>query len=144
MLGPEHASRYTAAMLDRIKAIAVEQAFARHLGIELVNAAPDEVTLRLPYQAFLGDDRVNGGAISALVDLAATSACWANAALGPHSRGATIGFSINYLHLVVASDLEARARVRRRGGSICVADVVVSDADGREVTLATVTYKLNP
>ncbi|MEQ8232151.1 MAG: PaaI family thioesterase [Gammaproteobacteria bacterium] len=131
-------------MLERVRAIAVEQAFACHLGIELVLAEVDHAVLRLPYHDFLGDDRVNGGAISSLVDLAATCAFWAHPAIGAEARGATIGFSINFLELVVAADLEAHARVRRRGGSICVGDVSVTDPRGREVALANVTYKLNP
>jgi uncharacterized protein (TIGR00369 family) len=131
-------------MLERVRAIAVDQAFARHLGIEHVHAETDHAILRLPYDEFLGDDRVNGGAISALVDLAATCAFWAHPALGANARGATIGFSINFLELVVAADLEARARVRRRGGSICVGDVSVIDDAGREIAIAQVTYKLNP
>jgi len=131
-------------MLERVRAIAVDQSFARHLGIELVRAETDRATLRLPYREFLGEDRVNGGAISALVDLAATCAFWAHPGVGANARGATIGFSINYLELVVAADLEASARVRRRGGSICVGDVSVTDKGGREVAIAQVTYKLNP
>lgn len=131
-------------MLERVRAIAVDQAFARHLGIELVRAETDLAILRLPYRDFLGDDRVNGGAISALVDLAATCAFWAHPRIGADARGATIGFSINFLELVVGADLEASARVRRRGGSICVGDVSVTDAAGREVAMAQVTYKLNP
>ncbi|MEX2482822.1 MAG: PaaI family thioesterase [Gammaproteobacteria bacterium] len=131
-------------MHDRVRAIAIEQAFARHLGIELVSAATDRALLRLPYGAHLGDDRVNGGAISALVDLAATCAFWSHPGVSSEARGATIGFSINFLELVVGRDLIATAQVRRRGGSICVGDVSVTDPDGREVALATVTYKLNP
>lgn len=131
-------------MLERIRAIAVEQAFARHLGVELVSASTDHAVLRLPYGPHLGDDRVNGGAIASLVDLAATCAFWAHPDVGPRARGATIGFSINYLELVVGDALTASARVRRRGGSICVGDVSVSDSREREVALANVTYKLNP
>lgn len=131
-------------MLERVRAIAIEQSFARHLGVELVLAEVDHAVLRLPYRPFLGDDRVNGGAISALVDLAATCAFWASPAVSETARGATIGFSISFLELVVAADLAAHARVRRRGGSICVGDVSVIDARAREVALAHVTYKLNP
>ena len=62
----------------------------------------------------------------------------------PASRGATVGFTINFLNLAVATDLTATASVRRRGGTLCTGDVSVtsSDADGREVAAAIVTYKL--
>jgi len=131
-------------MLERVRAIAVDQPFARHLGVELVEAATDRVVLRLPYAPHLGIDRVNGGAISALVDLASAAAFWAHPDIAREARGATVGFSINYLELVVARDLTAAARVRRRGGSICVGDVLVTDSAAREIALATVTYKLEP
>lgn len=130
-------------MTDYARAIA-EQTFARHLGVEFVAAETDQATLRLVYSAQLGDDRINGGAISSLVDLAATCAFWSHPAINDGSRGATIGFSINYLHLSREQDLLAHARVRRRGGSICVGDVSVTDESGREVAIAQVTYKLNP
>ncbi len=131
-------------MPDHARAIAVDQAYARHLGIELVSATTDHAVLRLPYRPCLGEDRVNGGAISSLVDLAATCAFWTHPEVGAQARGATIGFSINFLKLAVAEDLTATARVRRRGGSICVGDVSVTNPGGDEVALATVTYKLNP
>jgi uncharacterized protein (TIGR00369 family) len=131
-------------MHNHAHAIAVEQPFARHLGVELVSAETDHAVLRLPYNAFLGTERINGGAISALIDLAATSAIWTHPDVGANARGATIGFTINYLKLSAGAALLATARVRRRGGSICVADVSVSKPDGEEVAMATVTYKLNP
>lgn len=130
-------------MPDHARSIAVEQAYARHLGIELVSAATDEAVLRLPWRPFLGDDRVNGGAISSLIDLAATCAIWTHPDVGDNARGATVGFSINYLALNVGVDLLATARVRRRGGTICVADVSVTKPDGIETAIATVTYKLD-
>ncbi len=103
----------------------------------------DRVTLRLPYGEHLGIDRVGGGAISALVDVAASCAFWSNDAIGADARGATIGFSINFLRLVTAEDLWATATVRRRGGSVCVGDVSVRNKGGDEVAIATVTYKLS-
>lgn len=130
-------------MIDHARSIAVNQAYARHLGVELVSASTDHAVLRLPYQPFLGDDRVNGGAISSLIDLAATCSIWTHSEVGDDARGATVGFSINYLKLSVAVDLTATARVRRRGGSICVADVSVTNPGGEEVAIATVTYKLD-
>lgn len=90
----------------------------------------------------LGIGRVHGGAISALVDIAATAAFWSSRRVTPESRGATVGFTINFLSLVVASDLTATASVRRRGSTLCTGDVSVTDASGREVAMAVVTYKL--
>ncbi|MGR8920581.1 MAG: PaaI family thioesterase [Gammaproteobacteria bacterium] len=130
-------------MIRHARAIAVDQAFARHLGVELVSAETDRAVLRLPYKAALGEDRVNGGAIASLVDLAATCAFWSHPDVGDDSRGATVGFSISFMRLTVAADLVATAHVRRRGGSLCVGDVAVTNPAGEEVAIATVTYKLN-
>ena len=131
-------------MLEQVKVLVEEFGLSKHLGFELISAETDHAVLRLPYGEHLGIDRVGGGAISALVDFAASCAFWSHDGVGAESRGATIGFSINFLRLATAEDLWASATVRRRGGSICVGEVMVTDASGTEVALATVTYKLNP
>ncbi len=117
--------------------------FAGYLGTQLVEAGEDRVVVRLPYNENLGTGRVHGGAISALVDIAATAAFWSSSRLPADPRGATVGFSINFLRLAVAVDLEAEAVVRRRGGTLCTGEVTVRQDTGEEVAIATVTYKLS-
>ncbi len=129
---------------ERVRYIAAGQHFAQHLGVEVVSIDVDCVVLRLPYREYLGIERVNGGAIASLVDLAGTCACWSNPLVSDAARGATIGFTINYLKLVVGSDLTATGRVRRRGGSLCVAEVSVINEAGEEAAIATINYKLDP
>ena len=131
-------------MSERVRHIAAGQHFARHLGVEVVCIEVDRVVLRLPYREFLGIDRVNGGAIASLVDLAGVCACWSNPIVTEHARGATVGFNINYLKLVVRSDITATGTVRRRDGSLCVADVSVANAAAEEIAIATLNYKLEP
>lgn len=131
-------------MSERVRHIAAGQHFARHLGVEVVSIDVDRVVLRLPYREYLGIDRVNGGAIASLVDLAGVCACWSNPVVSEQARGATVGFNINYLRLVVGSDIVATGTVRRRGGSLCVADVSVVNAAAEEVAIATLNYKLEP
>ena len=133
----------TNIMLDQVKKLAEEFRFSQHLGVKLVLAETDRVILQLPYNEYLGIDRVGGGAISALVDIAASCAFWSNDSVSIDSRGATIGFSINFLRLVTAEDIWATSTVRRRGGSICVADVSVRNGNGEEGAIAVVTYKLS-
>ena len=58
------------------------------------------------------------------------------------ARGATVGFTINFLALAVATDLVATASVRRRGGTLCTGDVSVRNSADEEVATAIVTYKL--
>ncbi|MGR8949192.1 MAG: PaaI family thioesterase [Gammaproteobacteria bacterium] len=129
-------------MHARVKEIAEQETYSQHLGIKIVSVDVDQVVLKLPYQTYLGTGRVHGGAISSVVDLAGTCACWAHPDLNENYLGATLGFSINFLSLVRGVDLIADAHVRRRGGSICVADISVSDGR-QEVSIAQLTYKLN-
>ena len=115
------------------------------LGMELVDAAQDCVRVRLPYRNELTTlgDTVHGGAISGLVDAAATASFWASPEIPAGSRGTTVGFSVNFLAAGRGQDLVATARVRRRGRGISTGEVVVCDADGAEVAVALVTYKLS-
>ena len=129
-------------MHARVREIAEQETYSQHLGIEIVSVEANRVILRLPYKSYLGTGRIHGGAISSVVDLAGTCACWAHPELNDTYLGATLGFSINFLSLVKSVDLTADAQVRRRGGSICVADVSVSDGQ-QEVAIAQLTYKLN-
>ena len=124
--------------VDRI----AKESFAALLGVELVEREDDRVVVKLPYQRKLGIGRIHGGAISALVDIAATAAFWSCPDVTPACRGATVGFSVNFLKLAVATDLVATANVRRRGGTLCTGDVSVRNDAGEEVAAAMVTYKL--
>ncbi len=131
----------TQESLANTQRIATEN-FAAELGIELVESRPDHVTVRLPYQTKLGIGRIHGGAISALIDVAATAAFWATPLANPKSLGATVGLTVNFLKLAVETDLWAEAKVRRRGGTICTANVTVTDKGENEIAIAVVTYKL--
>jgi len=124
--------------VDRI----AKESFAALLGVEVVECEPDRVLVKLPYQRRLGVGRIHGGAISSLVDIAATAAFWSCPDITPASQGATVGFTINFLKLAVATDLVATATVRRRGGTLCTGDVSVRNGAGDEVAAAIVTYKL--
>ncbi len=128
--------------VDRVRRIA-QESFAEMLGVEILEQDEDRVVARLPYRDQLGTGRIHGGAISGLVDVAATAAFWSRRDLPSNARGATIGFTINFLRLAVETDLSAIATVRRRGRTICVGDVSVVGEDGEEVAAAVVTYKLD-
>ena len=129
-----------------VEGVIVRSAYGELLGVELAEALEDEVRVRLPYREALTTrgDTVHGGVISGLVDIAATAAFWASPRIEPGSRGTTIGFSVNFVSAARGSDLEAVARVRRRGREICIGEVSVRDAEGREVAIALATYKLSP
>ena len=119
------------------------ESFADHLGIEIVSCREDWAKLKLPFASFLGDERINGGAIASLVDLAATCAFWSHPEVNDGSKGTTIGFNINFMKLVKKSDIFAIGVVKRRGSNICVGTAEVESALGEKIALATITYKLN-
>ncbi len=133
------------SVMKLVEGAIVRSPFGRLLGLETVEIAPDRVRVRLPYRSELTTlgDTVHGGAISALVDAAATGAFWAHEKISPSARGTTIGFSINFVAAARGQDVTADARVRRRGREICTGEVSVADAAGREVAVALVTYKLS-
>jgi uncharacterized protein (TIGR00369 family) len=118
---------------------------ARLLAMDVVALERDRARIQLPFRSEVTTvgDLVHGGAISALVDVAATAAVWTAADMARNPRGTTIGFSLNFLAPARGQDLTADARVVQRGRTICVCDVQVEDAGHRAVARALVTYKLD-
>ena len=114
------------------------------LGLEIEAIEADHVRVRLPFRAEVTTvgDIVHGGAISALIDTAATGAAWSAADLSANPRGTTIALAVNFLAAARGQDIVADARVIQRGRTITVCEVSVEDADGRRVASALVTYKL--
>ena len=134
----------TTEQVDLIGKGIVLSPFGRLLGLETVEVATDRVSVRLPFRndvTTLGE-MVHGGAIASLVDVAATAAGWATPEATLAARGTTVGFSLSFLAASLGSDLVAEARVVKRGRSIVVVEVGVSDASGQETARAMVTYKL--
>jgi uncharacterized protein (TIGR00369 family) len=141
----EAVSRLSEEIIAGLDRLIAKSPYGVLLGLELVHAEENLVRLRLPYRdavTTLGDT-VHGGAISALVDSAATASFWSSSKIGAGARGTTIGFSINFLSAGRGKDLVATARVRRRGREISTGEVTVCDSEGKEIAVALVTYKLS-
>lgn len=132
-------------IFDTLDRLVVRSPYGRLLGVELLEASEDRVRVRLPYRPELTTlaDLVHGGAISALIDMAATASFWASPSVPAGARGTTIGFSVNFLSAGRGKDLVATASVKRRGREISIGEVSVQDADGKDVAVALVTYKLS-
>lgn len=120
--------------------------FGKVLGAKLVHVEDGLCKIRLDYRPELsrGDELIHGGVIAALIDKAATAAAWSYADLTSGARGATVSLNINYLSGAASCDLMATGTVLRRGGSLTIIDVVVTDPDEQLISKATVTYKLTP
>ena len=130
---------------DIVRQAIASSPLARLLAMDVVALECDRARIRLPFRSEVTTvgDLVHGGAISALVDVAATAAVWTAADMARNPRGTTIGFSLNFLAPARGQDLTADARVVQRGRTICVCDVQVEDAGDRAVARALVTYKLD-
>ena len=117
--------------------------FAAFVGFELTQLEPDHAELRLPFKAELATtgELVHGGAISALIDTAATIAAWsAEFEAMPKSWG-TAGVTVNFERPVEGADLLAKADVTRRGRNLCFCAVTVR-AGGARVASGSVIYSL--
>jgi uncharacterized protein (TIGR00369 family) len=118
--------------------------FIRQLGMQLVSMEPDEVEVELPFKEELATagDVVHGGAISALLDTAAALAAWSGHDISAGTRWGTVGISVSFLSSGRGQALRAKARVTKRGKSVCFCQVDVSDESGAAVATALVTYRL--
>ena len=87
-------------------------------------------------------DVVHGGAISSLVDTAATIAAWSGLESLDNARGTTISLTVTFVAAARGRDLVADARVVRRGKTICFCEVDVQDGEGTTIAQGLVTYKL--
>jgi uncharacterized protein (TIGR00369 family) len=118
--------------------------FTQLLGLKIESAADGVAVVRMPFNLRLlneGGPRaaVHGGAIAALVDVAACAAIWS---LPETTRSATISITVNYTWFAVNSDLIAHAKVKRAGKSIASIAVEITDIADALIADALVTYKI--
>lgn len=115
------------------------------LRMTVEEAAEGRCVIRMPAEGTVqnGAGRVHGGAITALIDNAATAAAWAYEGLGRGARGTTVSLTCNFLDAGKTADLLATARVTRRGRSMVFVEIEVSDMQNRAIAQGLVTYKLN-
>jgi uncharacterized protein (TIGR00369 family) len=127
-----------------VRTMIVESPLGVLLGIEVEAIEIDRAKLRLPFRGEVTTvgDVVHGGAISALIDSAATAAAWSGADLSQNPRGTTIALTVNFVAAARGQTIVADAKVTQRGKSITFCEVDTRDAAGRLVATALVTYKL--
>ena len=118
--------------------------FASELRLEIVKIAEDHAVLSMQFDPSIVTigTTVHGGAIASLADTAAAAAAWATHDVPENLRGSTVGLTISYLAAAVEEDLEAEARVLRRGRNLVFCDAEVRTAAGKPIAKALVTYKL--
>jgi uncharacterized protein (TIGR00369 family) len=129
---------------DVLAAYIEHSPFAAHLGLRTESIQPDRVRIAMPFHDQLATvgDVVHGGAISSLVDTAATVAAWSGLESLENARGTTISLAVTFVAAARGRDLVADARVVRRGKSICFCEVDVQDDQDTTVAQGLVSYKL--
>jgi len=113
--------------------------FQKLLGLELVRAGDDGVTIRMPPNPDLlridGSLQLHGGVLSALIDIAGSYAV--EVAVGGDAP--TIDLRVDYLK-PAERELVATAWVVKRGQKLCLADVEVRDARQKLVAVGRGLY----
>ena len=135
-----------AALTERVQSSLERQGMMQHLGVRLLEVAPGQVTLALPY-----GDRVtqqqggfHGGAMGALADIAGGYAALTQ--LADDVEVTTVEYKINFLAGFKGGELRAVGRVMRAGKRIIVttAEVVHVAPDGRCSACAVMQQTLAP
>jgi uncharacterized protein (TIGR00369 family) len=105
---------------------------------------PDVATLTLPFADSLITigTTMHGGAIASLIDTAAMVAAWSDDSEPDNMRGTTVSLTVIYLATAEHEDIQATARVLRRGRNLVYLDVEVQSLSGKSVARGLVTYKL--
>lgn len=129
---------------DVVRQFLPHSPYVGHLGMRLTEMQKDQATLTLPFSnaVITIGTTVHGGAIASLIDTAAMVAAWSGAEASTSTRGTTVALTVNYLAAAQQEDIQATARVLRRGRSLVYLDVEVQNTTGVLIAKGLVTYKL--
>lgn len=126
---------------DLIEALLTGPAYHQWLGLELLDAGSGSVVIGMACRPDFGGNTdgtyVHGGLLATLADIAGDFALVTQVGIGLP----TIDLRIDYLRPAALDDyLRATATVVRRGRTLGVADVVVTNGDGRELAVGRGLY----
>jgi uncharacterized protein (TIGR00369 family) len=125
--------------LARVRRQIARARFPRLLGLKLTRLARGKVEVRMPNRADFRQYRgaTHGGALSALVDTAATMA--SNTLIKAEEDTVTIELKVNFLAAGAGRHLDAKAEVLHHGRTTSITKVEIRRDDGRLCAYATVT-----
>jgi uncharacterized protein (TIGR00369 family) len=125
-----------------VEALIPHSPHAAALGISIAEIEADRAVLEMPFKQDLVTmgDVVHGGAISTLIDTAATVAAWASDEVPESPSGATVAISVNFVSVARACDLRAEARIVKRGRKLSFCEVEARDPEGALVANGIATY----
>lgn len=132
-------------LLARLRERARANLFWRYLGIEVDEAGPGWVRLRVPARAELRNAAgapVHGGVYSALVDMAVGGALSTlhDAAEGGVGQ-TTLDLNVSFL-AGASGDILAEGRILKRGRTIAFGEARISDGKGQLLALGRATYMI--
>ncbi|WP_232788478.1 PaaI family thioesterase [Macromonas nakdongensis] len=136
----------SAALRERVQASLDRQGMMRHLGVRLLDVAPGQVTLVLPYsdRVTQQQDGFHGGAMGALADIAGG---YAGLTVAPEGMEVTtVEYKINFLAAFQGGELHAIGRVVRAGKRLIVttAELLHVAPDGKRSDCAIMQQTLAP
>lgn len=132
-------------VVARLRDVVVRGPYGEMMDARLAEATPDRAVVEmaiLPHH-MNGAARVHGGALAGLVDIAATATAWATNRIDTETRGTTVAVTVNYLAPGRDGTLRAEGAIVRRGGSLTIIRVHVTDGAGNGVAEGQITYKLD-
>lgn len=116
------------------------------LGVQMEERGGGYARLRVPFVERLGGGvagSFHGGIVSGLIDYAAVNA--AVSALSPEESAAgTAELNVSYLRPALGAYIVAEARVLKKGRTLAVVDVDVTNPEGKLVAKGRVTYAVRP
>ena len=112
------------------------------IGVELIESSPGHARVRLPVSERVGGGvagSVHGGVLSALADIACLGAMRGLFSESVRAAG-TAELNISYLRPALGAYVIAEARVLKRGRTLAVVDVDLTDPNDKLVAKARVSY----
>ena len=120
--------------------------FWRHLGVEVEDAKPGWVRLRVPLSDALRNAAgapVHGGVLSALVDMAVGGALATLHAAAEGGVGqTTLDLNVSFLGAGSGDALFAEGRILRAGRTIAFGETAITDGEGKLVAVGRATYMI--
>ena len=116
------------------------------IGVELVERGEGAARIRLPVTEKVRGGvagSVHGGVISALVDIVTLSAV-SRLVRADEQMAGTAELNVSFLRPSLGDAVYATGRVLKKGRTLAVIDVDITDADGRLVAKGRVSYALRP
>lgn len=137
-------------MADDLLAVARARAranlFWRHLGIDVVDARPGSIRIRLPIRDELCNAAgapLHGGVVASLIDMAIGGALGTlrEAAAGGVDQS-SIELNVGFIAAARRGDVFAEGRILKHGRTLAFGEASVTDAEGKLLAIGRATYIL--